>query len=61
MSETRKLAADVVRFGRLAGTDEERAPGRLRGLRSDPVEPAVAIHHGRIVEGSDDGSLALAA
>ena len=53
MSETRKLAAilvsDVVGYSRLAGTDEDRT-GRLRGLRSDLIDPAIAAHHGRVVK-----------
>ncbi len=39
MTETRRLAAilvaDVVGYSRLAGSDEDRTPARLRGLRSD--------------------------
>ena len=61
MSETRKLAAilvaDVVGFSRLAGIDEERTLARLRALRGDLVDPAVAAHHGRIVKGTGDGSI----
>ena len=61
MSETRKLAAilvaDVVGFSRLAGIDEERTLARLRGLRGDLIDPAVAAHHGRIVKGTGDGAL----
>jgi len=61
MSETRKLAAilvaDVVGFSRLAGVDEARTLARLRALRGDLVEPAVAAHHGRIVKGTGDGSI----
>ena len=61
MSETRKLAAiivtDVVGFSRLAGADEQRTLARLRALRGDLVEPAVAAHHGRIVKGTGDGSI----
>ena len=53
MSETRKLVAilvaDVVGYSRLAGADEERTLARLRGLRSDLIDPAIAAHHGRIV------------
>ena len=56
MSETRKLAAilaaDVVGYSRLAGVDEERMLARLRGLRSDLIDSAIAAHHGRI-----DGSI----
>ena len=61
MSETRKLAAilvaDVVGFSRLAGIDEERTLARLRGLRGDLIDPAVAAHHGRIVKTTGDGAL----
>jgi class 3 adenylate cyclase len=61
MSETRKLAAilvsDVVGFSRLAGIDERRTLARLRALRGDLVEPAVAAHHGRVVKGTGDGSI----
>jgi class 3 adenylate cyclase len=53
MSETRKLAAilvaDVVGYGRLAGADEDRTLARLRTLRSDLIDPTIAVHQGRIV------------
>jgi adenylate cyclase len=61
MGETRKLAAilvaDVVGYSRLAGADEERTLARLRGLRSDLIDPAIAAHHGRIVKPTGDGSV----
>ena len=61
MSETRKLAAilvaDVVGYSRLAGTDEDRTLARLRGLRSDLIDPAIAAHRGRIVKRTGDGSI----
>ena len=61
MSETRKLAAilvaDVVGYSRLAGADEDRTLARLRGLRSDLLDPAIAAHHGRIVKRTGDGSI----
>jgi TolB-like protein len=61
MTETRKLAAilaaDVVGYSRLAGADEERTLARLRGLRSDLIDPAIAAHHGRTVKRTGDGSL----
>jgi hypothetical protein len=61
MGETRKLAAilvsDVVGYSRLAGTDEDRTLSRLRGLRSDLIDPAIDAHHGRIVKRTGDGSL----
>jgi class 3 adenylate cyclase len=59
MSEIRKLAAilvaDVVGYSRLAGADEDRTLSRLRGLRSDLIDPAIAAHHGRIVKRTGDG------
>ena len=61
MSETRKLAAilvtDIVGFSRLAGVDEDRTLARLRALRGDLIDPAVAAHHGRVVKGTGDGSI----
>jgi TolB-like protein/class 3 adenylate cyclase len=61
MSGTRKIAAilvsDIVGYGRLAGTDEDRTLSRLRGLRSDLIDPAIDAHHGRIVKRTGDGSL----
>src|SRR5471030_1830329 len=61
MSETRKLAAilcsDVVGYSRLAGADEDRILARLRALRSDLVDPTIAVHHGRIVKRTGDGSI----
>ncbi len=61
MTETRKLAAilaaDVVGYSRLAGMDEDRTLARLRALRSDLIDPTVAVHNGRVVKRTDDGSL----
>ncbi len=61
MAETRKIAAilvaDVVGYSRLAGADEDRTLARLRGLRSDLIDPAIAVHHGRIVKRTGDGSI----
>jgi adenylate cyclase len=61
MSETRKLAAilvaDVVGYSRLAGADEDRTLARLRSLRGDLIDPAIAAHHGRIVKRTGDGSI----
>ena len=61
MTETRKLAAilvaDVVGYSRLAGTDEDRTLSRLRGLRSDLIDPAIAAHRGRVVKRTGDGSI----
>ena len=61
MGENRKLAAilvaDVVGYSRLAGADEDRTLMRLRGLRSDLIDPAIAAHRGRIVKRTGDGSI----
>ena len=61
MTETRKLAAilaaDVVGFSRLASTDEDRTLARLRALRSDLIDPTIAVHHGRVVKRTGDGIL----
>ena len=61
MAGTRKLAAilvaDVVGYSRLAGADEDRTLARLRGLRSDLIDPAIAAHHGRIVKRTGDGRI----
>ena len=61
MGETRKLAAilvsDVVGYSRLAGADEDRTLARLRALRSDLIDPTIAVHHGRIVKGTGDGAI----
>src|ERR1700675_1577355 len=61
MAETRKLAAilagDVVGFSKLAGADEDRILARLRALRSDLIDPTIAVHHGRVVKRTGDGSI----
>lgn len=61
MSDTRKIAAilvaDVVGYSRLAGLDEERILARLRTLRSDLIDPTIAVYNGRIVKRTGDGSL----
>jgi adenylate cyclase len=61
MAETRKLAAilvsDVVGYSRLAGSDEDRILARLRALRSDLIDPIIAVHNGRIVKRTGDGSI----
>src|SRR5271155_3712854 len=61
MSETRKIAAilcsDVVGYGRLARADEDRILARLRTLRSDLIDPTIAVHRGRIVKRTGDGGV----
>ena len=61
MAEIRKLAAilaaDVVGFSRLTGADEDRTLARLRALRSDLIDPTIAVHNGRVVKRTGDGAL----
>ena len=61
MSEQRKLAAilaaDVVGFSRMVGADEDRMLARLRTLRSDLIDPTIALHNGRVVKRMGDGVL----
>ena len=61
MPETRKLAAilvsDVVGYSRLAGSDEDRILTRLRALRSDLIDPIIAVHNGRVVKRTGDGAI----
>ena len=61
MIEARKLAAilasDVVGYSRLAGADEDRILARLRALRSDLIDPTVAVHKGRTVKRTGDGAI----
>jgi adenylate cyclase len=62
VTETRKLtailAADVVGFSRLTGADEEGTLARLRALRSELIDPTVALHQGRMVKRTGDGFIA---
>jgi hypothetical protein len=61
MAEIRKLAAilcsDVVGYSRLAAADEDRILARLRALRSDLIDPTIAVHNGRIVKRTGDGAI----
>src|SRR5271170_2846361 len=61
MAETRKLAAilvsDVVGYSKLAGSDEDRILARLRALRSDLIDPTLAVHNGRVVKRTGDGAI----
>src|SRR5262244_4181830 len=61
MTESRKLAAvlaaDVVGFSRLTGADEDRTLARLRALRSDLIDPTIAVYNGRVVKRTGDGAI----
>jgi class 3 adenylate cyclase len=49
--------SDVVGRSGLAGVDEDRTLSRLRGLRSDLIDPVIAVHHGCIVKPTGDGAI----
>ncbi|HKI15725.1 MAG TPA: adenylate/guanylate cyclase domain-containing protein, partial [Roseiarcus sp.] len=61
MAESRKVAAilvaDIVGYSRLTGADEEGTLARLRALRSDLIDPAIAVHNGRLVKRTGDGAI----
>jgi adenylate cyclase len=44
-------------MGPLAGADEDRTLARLRALRSDLIDPTIAVHRGRIVKRTGDGAI----
>ena len=51
------LASDVVGYSRLVGADEDRTLARLRALRSDMIDPIIAVHYGRVVKRTGDGAI----
>jgi len=51
------LAADVAGYSRLVGDDEEGTLTRLRVLRRELIDPAIAAHRGRVVKVMGDGIL----
>ena len=51
------MVADIVGYSRLAGADEDRILARLRTLRSDLIDPTIAVHHGRVVKRTGDGAI----
>jgi len=51
------LAADLVGYTRLMGSDEAGTLQRLTELRQQVLEPLIADHHGRIVKLIGDGLL----
>jgi adenylate cyclase len=54
MSQTRRVAANVAGYSRLeAAPDEEGTLRRLKAIRDELVDPAIAAHYGRLVK--DDG------
>jgi len=51
------LAADVVGFSRLMGTDEVGTLAALKAHRRELIDPEIAAHHGRMVKTTGDGAL----
>lgn len=51
------LAADVVGYSRLSGSDEEGTIRRLQALRTELIDPAVEAGRGRIFKTMGDGFL----
>lgn len=51
------LAADVVGYTRLMGTDEAGTLAALQALRDGLFDPAIEKHHGRIIKLMGDGTL----
>ena len=52
------LAADVAGYSRLIGADEQGTLVRLKEIRGELIDPAIAVHGGRIVKTTGDGLLA---
>lgn len=51
------LAADVVSYSRLMGSDEAGTLARLEGLKAEILDPLIAQHRGRVVKLMGDGFL----
>ena len=51
------LAADMVGYSRLIGTDEEGTIARQKAYRAELIDPLIATHGGRIVKTMGDGLL----
>jgi adenylate cyclase len=52
------LAADVAGYSRLIGANEEGTLNRLRSIRAEVIDPAIAAYRGRLVKTTGDGFLA---
>ena len=51
------LAADVVGYSRLMEVDEARTLALLKSLRTELIDPAIAVNSGRVVKLMGDGAL----
>lgn len=52
------VAADLVGYSRMMAKDEDLVIGRLRDLRTNVIDPALAAEGGRIIKTMGDGLLA---
>jgi adenylate cyclase len=61
MASTRRLAAilaaDVVGYSRLMGSDESGTLQALKTIRAELIDPTIAAHNGRLVKTTGDGLL----
>jgi class 3 adenylate cyclase len=55
--QTRRLVISLAALLGLAGADEDRILAWLRTLRSDLIDPTIAVHHGRVIKRTGDGSI----
>jgi TolB-like protein/Flp pilus assembly protein TadD len=51
------LAADIAGYSRLIGADEEGTLNRIRSIRAEVIDPAIASYRGRLVKTTGDGLL----
>jgi len=51
------LAADVMGYSRLMGSDEVGTLAALKAHRRELIDPEIAAHHGRMVKTTGDGAL----
>src|SRR5262245_60858529 len=51
------VAADVVGYSRLMGSDEEGTLAALKAHRRELIDPLISQHQGRIVKTTGDGLL----
>ena len=51
------MAADVAGYSRLIGADEGGTLTRLKAIRTELIDPAIAANNGRLVKTTGDGLL----
>ena len=53
------LAADMVGYSKAMEADEAGTIARLKAVRAELIDPAIAQHHGRLVKLMGDGALVV--